>query len=510
MPLSPVQQAGSSDIVSKYFSAVGDGLSGLKSSFNSIVSIYRLYNELSKDPSRKKEAAMIFKQLTEAAVSGAKVAKSAYDIINDGIPMGIIYAIPALGIGVSTINLMIRFADALTAGERQSGMLSRSQAAKAAVMGDVGLQDENNIFQAESHGTWPFSKTYLRVKINVIENVKLAKEKSADKFNDNAKDDSAQVTFGLIESDFNTKIQSWRHKNSLIGLLDGIRLPRGRTWTDFTDYLDRLKARADSLEKPVDVDDETWNSFRGDFINISNIAAEQPQKVINAAADETWDELNVQELQSATLKTDIARYKSPAQAQTQAQGQAQPSDPQLQIKTSADVETKIIEFQSVVDRIRKLWKDIEEYEFADKMVEINSKRKVGGWTDVFVEMVSIAGDITTLATGATGIGALVGQAIKAGAGGFKLIKGAGRLAQSFWRNRSGSPSSDDNKHRDYVRHAKFIYGQIADFSPTSFDETKWQSLMELVQATGVNVALWARTNNQGEQIELLIEAMKAR
>lgn len=156
---------------------------------------------------------------------------------------------------------------------------------------------------------------------------------------------------------------------------------------------------------------------------------------------------------------------------------------------------------------------IAHYEFADKMREINLKRQVVGWTDIVLDLTSMAGDITTIAVGATGLGAAIGQGLKGVSSGYKAVHGTAKFVEMLYRNRGEGEhkKSTLNKHREYVNHAHFIYNQLAALDPQQPNvATKAQELLSLVRATGVNVPLWLAEQDVTKQVTMLVEAMKQR
>ena len=155
---------------------------------------------------------------------------------------------------------------------------------------------------------------------------------------------------------------------------------------------------------------------------------------------------------------------------------------------------------------------IDTYEYVDKMSEINQKRQVGGWTDAILELVSMAGDIATM----TGIGAAIGQGVKIASSGIKAAHGTSKFVEKLYRNRKDGihKKSKTNKHKEYVAHAKFIYGQISTLTQDTPEGTeRAKQLEEYIRATGVNYGIWLAVSKKGEpkeQVEMLVEAMKER
>jgi hypothetical protein len=186
-----------------------------------------------------------------------------------------------------------------------------------------------------------------------------------------------------------------------------------------------------------------------------------------------------------------------------------------QAKFTADIGTanSKAEFDGKIDLLKQKDVQIDQYELGDKMAEINDKRKVSGWTDVVLELVNIAGDITTIAVGATGIGAAIGQGMKAGAAGVKAVHSASKFVQKAYRDHGASDVDGDKststKHKEYVNHAKFIYKQIAALTPG--DTVREGQIKKYVRATGVNYEMWESLRfNPQTQLETMVDAIKKR
>ncbi len=175
-------------------------------------------------------------------------------------------------------------------------------------------------------------------------------------------------------------------------------------------------------------------------------------------------------------------------------------------KPFADAKSKE-EFKKSVDSVKSIEDSVKKYEFLDKMAEINQKRKTSGWTDVALELVNIAGDIVTIATSASGVGALVGQGMKAATVAYKSGHGAAKFVQGIHRNRTGSNKSASNKHKEYCQHAQFIYSQIANLKPTDDPRT----VASYIEATGMGLTeFMGLASTPDKQVEALVSAMKKR
>ena len=410
---------GQSDVAGKITGAIADGLSGVKNAAMGVIGIYKLFKSQSDE--KGKDALVTFKALVEAAGSAAKVAKNAFDIIGNGIPMSIIYTVPALGIAVSAINLLIRLWDAIKAGNTKSDMMGAADPLRldiASTLGE-GLPNEDNvdnskIFDKDRRGTFPAYKTYFRTKKPVREAIK-----GIATF--------AQTQLGSVE------VEDQNLQSSYVG-------PKTKEET------------------------------------------EQPIKDGHAAIKNHIDSTALDGGIKDKLKTLIGQPKTVDELR------------ETTVKSLAEVDQKI-----------------DTYEYVDKMSEINQKRQVGGWTDVILELVSMAGDIVTIAVGATGIGAAIGQGVKAASAGYKVVHGSAKFVQKLYRNRGdGSDNkSSMNKHKEYAEHARFVYQQVSTLTPG--DTVREKQLEKYIRATGVNYGMWlAVKHNPQTQVEMLVEAMKQR
>ncbi len=406
---------GKSEMAGKITGAIADGLSSVKNAAMGVIGLYRLYK--SQSDQKGKDALQILKALTEAAGSAAKVAKSAFDIIGNGIPMSLIRTVPALSIAVSAINLLIRLWDAFVAGRTKGEMGKDADTLRNEVATKLGENpptvdnvDQSKIFDKDRRGTFPAYKTYFRLKQPVREAIKQIATTAVERFNN---------------------------------------------------------------------------------LGTTQRAARQDRSVTKRAHKGVLDTINATTL-DGTIKD--------------------------KLKTLAGDPKTVAEFQTqTVHPLKDLDQKVGTYEYVDKMSEINLKRQTGGWTDVILEIVSMAGEITTIAVGATGIGAAIGQGIKAASAGYKVAHGSAKFAQKLYRNRGdgSDKKSSQNKHREYVQHARFIYQQLAEFKPqnppSQQDTTRAKELENYIRATGVNYGMWlSLKHTPSNQVEMLVDAMKQR
>lgn len=640
--------AGESDTAGKYLGAIADGLGAVKDSALGVIGLYKLYKV--KSDSKAKDAAAVFKSFTSAALSAAKVAKNAYDLIGNGIPMALVYTIPALSIAVSAINVIIRLADAFKAGDMKAEMEGLANSDRTLVADSLGVQlpteenvDASPVFFGDRRGTFPYYKTYFRTRKEVRTAVKninaqaeAEKQPLADKIasatalatsaaskssginahktdideinasvpvsvtksqdlikagvdaRNTAMDEikvsvSASVTkyqnrltkysnsfdISLNRDDALKEIRENIYNNASLSDEDKAALYSAIASNKMEDFTAPFDVMTSNYSNPADISLKTTEALAEiqaaidakatltaadkaalisaiasnkleDFAgNVTTTVEQRKQAFLAGVFGEVGREVDSAGSLEADEKTSIkAELSNPGSAAeytsrvvtpltTKSEGlltakglaklNAIISGSTLpgvsQAKFIADIGTanNKVEFDGKLDQLKQKDIQIDQYELGDKMAEINDKRKVSGWTDVILELVSIAGDITTIAVGATGIGAAIGQGMKAGAAGAKAVHAGSKFVQKAYRDSGASDGekSTSTKHSEYVNHAKFIYKQIAALR--AGDTAREQQLEKYVRATGVNYEMWQSLKyNPQDQLEMMVDAMKKR
>jgi hypothetical protein len=467
----------SSALASNITAAIADGLSGLKDAVISIVNFYKLYKStIGKKP---KEAAIFLQQLVNAALAGSKVAKSIYGIISDNIPTPVVYAVPAFSLAMSAINGITRLSDALSAGNTKTQMETESNRfvdGVALALGDAAKPDETNIsgskvFDPDRRGTFPNYKTYFRIKPQIKQSVNAADIKSKTEYTTNEATPCQTAYDAVISTIDGLSIDTPKK--------DKIKSEIPNPPTNKADFETNIVNKLEGL-----ISDPNFEDVKDVLAQIQTIANSEYAEIEKNTAKAAYDGVK------ATVNINDTEVKNKI---------ITPTVPTTQVGFKEDV----------VDKIGKLKTDIDQYEFADKMSEINQKRQTSGWTDVALELVNMAGDITTIAVGATGVGVLVGQGMKAGTAGFKIAHGGAKLAQKMYRNRDQTGKKSTNtKHQEYCQHARYLYGQIANLEPTN--SAKAKELVGYISATGVNTTLFYAETSPQKQLEMLVSAMKKR
>ncbi len=188
---------------------------------------------------------------------------------------------------------------------------------------------------------------------------------------------------------------------------------------------------------------------------------------------------------------------------------------------------------------------IKRYEFSSKMYEINQKRQVKGNLGAASSLVSLAADVANV----TGVGAVVGGAIKAALLSGELLYGGGKFIQQIHRNRAAKSTrqaiqsnltssdslktfskgglstdkSSSTKNKQYRKHARFVCEMVAhlpdatamaaaDTVPKREDiVAKYDSAEAYIKSTGVDVGLLYAENGQPEQqYKRLVSAISSR
>jgi hypothetical protein len=476
---------GKSDLGGKFTGAISDGVSAVKNALLGVVGLIKLKG--SKSSEKGKEAAESMKSLTEAALSAAKVAKTAYDIIGNGIPPAIITTIPALSIAVSGINLLIKFADALSSGDAKTDMSAISDPLRTDLMGEFGeTEDAPKVFHKESRGTFPAYKDYYRIKEEKIVAIEEAHDAGVNAAGGAEQADPAGADFLSKKGEFDTKVKELESAKTQKAEGDKIE----SQWV--------AHAYAVLKEKGIESPEykeayKGWMTAKGYKVYAGSVAekAEGDKAAAEGAAGTAEDRLVV----SAVKKRLGA--------------------------TPGTVPFKnIVTGKGDVSKLKTLSEKMRKYEVADKMSEINQKRQVGSWTEVSLELVNIAADIATL----SGVGAIVGAAMKGVVAGGKVAHGAAKAAQQWSRNKAAGKDgkvdkSTKAKHAEYVRHTKQIFKMISGLpEPTGKEapdvkeaqQKQYSDVMSILAATGVNTGLLFVLTDPKKQAEKIVEAMKSR
>lgn len=135
------------------------------------------------------------------------------------------------------------------------------------------------------------------------------------------------------------------------------------------------------------------------------------------------------------------------------------------ISTDTVIASNLIDLATDSSKHRQLIKlknDIKEYELADKLVEINEKRKSVSIDSMITSITSTIADLTGAISGffSAGTGTVVGKVIGGAVSGYqgtrsfsKFVQGQSRKYGKFGADKS---RSSKNKHKEYVNHAKFL------------------------------------------------------
>jgi hypothetical protein len=553
--------AGESGTAGQYLGAIADGLGAVKDTALGVIGLYKLYKV--KIDSKAKDAAAVFKSFTSAALSAAKVAKNVYDIIGNGIPMAIIYTIPALSIAVSAINVIIRLADAFSAGDMKAEMEGLANSDRALVADSLGVPlpteatvDSSPVFFGDRRGTFPHYTTYFRTKKEVRAAVKqINTDAEAEKQPLAAKISSAGVVASSaarkesnivahkaaledIKASVSASVTKFNKPQTAKSHRMEASLNRGEALKEIKENIDK-NATLTSDDKTALYDAIKAQPLENFTAPFTTEAEQRHQAFLSSVFGEVGTEVDSAGSLEADEKTSIkAGLANPGSAADYKSGVVDPltnnSEGLLTAKGLAKLKAIITgsglpavsitklngdigtandkaAFDGKIDLLKQKDVQIDQYELGDKMAEINDKRKVSGWTDVVLELVNIAGDITTIAVGATGIGAAIGQGMKAGAAGVKAAHSASKFVQKVHRNRGAGDGekSTSTKHKEYVNHAKFIYKQIAALTPG--DTAREGQIKKYVRATGVNYEMWESLRfNPQDQLEMMVNAMKKR
>lgn len=166
-----------------------------------------------------------------------------------------------------------------------------------------------------------------------------------------------------------------------------------------------------------------------------------------------------------------------------------------------------------------------KYQVIKELVDTNRKRIVRQSLHITADLINIAGSITTIASGATGIGAAVGTGIKASAG---LMEGGmviTRAVKQFGRNIAASNEAKGKKgiankifNADKSTKTKFAMRVRKAINllkmVTTIDTNAPKQVTDyenLIRATGASPSqLYAKNGTPKEQVKLLVSEMSKR
>ncbi len=469
-----------SDIMGKFTGTIDDSIGALKNSFLAFMGVYNLFTNESNQ--KGYDALVTTKQMTQAALSAAKVAKGTYDIIGKGIPMELMNTIPGLGIAVSAINLIIRFADAWQAGDDGNLMETKSKNLKVDVLAQLWLTEgtQNLAFREDKRGTFPIYTTYYRIIPTVLKDIDKAYEegkKVETKIGDITTPEGLQVKNSKDE--FDAKVQALNDSETAVASADSessqienetfelLKSNNGLVTPEYTALYNKWKVAQEKQKEQ-----EAANSLAKSAKKSSEIAKNSlPDTIVAEAVKGSLDRSTLPAIIKASLCS--------------------------KVNGKDDLENLL-----------KVSDAIKEYELVDKIAEINQKRKVSGYTDVAKELVSITANVLSL----TGVGAAVGVGMTAVSGAATLAHSAGKFVQGHYRNKDYGKTdvvdkSSKHKHEEYVQHTQHIFKMLGK-AKTKEDA---ENVLAILKATGVNTGLlFAHNGDPTKQAEMIVESMKKR
>ena len=147
---------------------------------------------------------------------------------------------------------------------------------------------------------------------------------------------------------------------------------------------------------------------------------------------------------------------------------------------------------------------IHSHETADKLCEINNKRKNAAGTSIAVDIVGIAADIMSLTPAALG-GVIIKGAIAAGKAGVVV----GKYVQDSARNKAGSEHGSDEKTKKYVQHIRNIF-ELFEMAHTTQNQDLLNRAKAYLSASGVKTGLFYAEKSPHKQAGMLLESMRKR
>lgn len=506
--------AGKSEIAQEHLNAIAGGFSALKSTASGLIGIYKLFTNNSD--TKAVDGAVALKELVIAAQNSANIAKSVYKVIQESVPLHLIQVVSALSIAVNTIELILAFNDAIQSRHKEEEMTTLSES-NSVVLEKNGFSDTaakketgSAVFDVEKRGVWPSYKEYFRIKKSILNTFDTFHEQfEKDKTNISQTSISLKDAYNL-ESNSKEALENRENKDKQIQILKDkifqINTELFGTGSEDDKKTERNKKRDEAgiLRAELNILEDGQSKEPSLEKLKSNISDSETQKALT--------ELNfLQGIDSIAQKgEEIQKLNVLDEGKNVGQN----------LKKIQDVKSNPIKIKSehnlvsvAGSEIGKFRQQMYEYEFSDKMREINQKRKTTSYTQIGASLINIAADIVGITTSATGIGAAVSVGMKLGVGAAKAAHGASKFIQQTARNNgfggADQNKSTSNKHKEYCQHTKFIFNELANLDPN--DTSKAAKLETYIKATGVNYGLWtAKVGNPSDQADDLINAMKKR
>ena len=161
-----------------------------------------------------------------------------------------------------------------------------------------------------------------------------------------------------------------------------------------------------------------------------------------------------------------------------------------------------------VNKFNEIRIQIQSYETADKLFEINNKRATGAVASIAVEVTKVISTLLVMLTSPSPVavaGLIMKGALAAGGAG----RAIGKFAQDKYRNSKGDEHGSDAKTVKYVQHIRNIY-ELFEYSHDKQDPSILERAKSFLSATGVKTGLFYAESDSFKQSNMLLEAMRKR
>lgn len=516
--------AGGSDSAVKITGIIDNAIGAVKYGFLGLLGAVRLFSASNKSSTKKKDAAEATLNVTKAAHKGVSIAKTSYDLFNNGaIPGGVWTAVPGLSLAVNIIDMMIMFHQAWEAGGNMAKMTEKSDEYRESFYSQLTSKRDSNyggdlgkkIFRKESRGVFPSYKNYWRVLPGLLEDLNNSyHEGEMERISIR---DFRQGNIDALPPHHEVRTKATQQHENEADLAEKQR-NQATAKTNLDEAKREQASRTADADTAAQVYDESvtspsvsMESVKENYDNMkaSSSAKGESDARVNRRSTELQKQDQAVRDQEATNQSFSRELEErakqiPAEVAMDALPEGLNSST-TQVHTAADL-----------PKLLHAKRTGHNYQLYDKLSEINHKRRTKGYSEVFKDMVKIAGDISTL----SGVGALVGAAMKTGVAGVELAHSGAKFVQGHLRNRAqgdkldgmsktdGVDKSRAMKDKEYRQHVGTIFSRM---HAAQKKEDVSASTLAILNATGVNTGkLFSLNGDPDAQFQLLVAALKKR
>lgn len=506
------------DKASKEFSLGADGIGALMDFKDFLATTYKIFSQ--KDISQTPEG---LQKLATAVQSGMKITKTLMELIGGDATTAVVASIPGIGVVIHALSLVMDLSKWVSAKNAKKEIAGEAEGGFATILNFLDLTEEqavnSNVFEKQSRGSFGGYQKYYRLTKNFKEQfdllvaslpkdgdyklspdeveghcAKLKQEGVPQNFIDNIKLDLTNLTpkeAARNIPDFEAKKEG-KFKTARKILLERIpesgEIPPGKEQfaiANFNYGLGQAAVKEGDKEKGSEQQVNKMSGYGNDLKSLPGILKIQDD--LSTRKIVSYEQL-IEEIKRVLPDEEI--NPKPGQVLSELKVALAGEKGKLshndmvpihiivnRLTNNAAAKEAIIKKvkEGKTEEISNLSNQLKHYELSSKLEEINKKKETKGKENVIYDVVNITGEVMHFISVFTGGGtAGVGAALRSGTFAAKTAHGAGEKFEQVSRNRgwfgADTSRSKEEKHKEYVNHAKFIIDSwIAGAEQTELD-----------------------------------------